>query len=66
MLVIEGLKVGGDCRGVGLRKAGKREGAWDELARGGVGGRRRLVWVERTAVVFWGAELVSKGVRSAW
>ena len=65
MFVIKGLQVGGDCRVVGLGEAGQGEGAWDELARGRVRGRWRLMWVEGTAVVFGGAELLARAMRSA-
>ncbi len=60
MLVAKGHEVGGDGGVVGVDHSGRGEGARDEFARGWVGGVRRLVWVEGTAVVFGGAELISE------
>lgn len=42
-----------------MGEAGEGEGAGDEFAGGRVGGWRRLMGVEGTAVVFWRAELVA-------
>lgn len=44
---------------VGFFQPREREGARDEEAGGWVRGRGGLVWVQRTAVVFGGAELVA-------
>lgn len=49
---------------VGLFETREGEGAWAEEARGGIGGRGRLVRVEGSAVVFGRAELVS--IRDQW
>ena len=42
-------------------EAGEGEGTGDEEAGGGGGRGGGLVWVEGTAVVFWGAETVARG-----
>jgi hypothetical protein len=58
VLVCEGEQVGLDGALVRLLQAGKTEGAGLEETRGGVGYRRRLMGVERPAVVFGRAVLV--------
>jgi hypothetical protein len=64
VLVGEGEEVCGDGALVGLLEAGQAEGAGLEFSRRGVRDWRRLVGMERAAVVFGRAVLVS-GVASA-
>jgi hypothetical protein len=55
----QGHQVGGDCGLVGLGESREAEGAGLEEAGGGIGGGRGLMGVERAAVEFGRAELVS-------
>lgn len=57
--VLQGHEVGGEGCGVGLCEAREGKGAGDVEAGGRGGGGRGLMWVERAAVVFRGAEAVS-------
>lgn len=57
--VCEGHQVGCEGGFIGLFETGKSERSWSEEARGGVRWRRRLMGMERAAVVFGRTKFVS-------
>ena len=59
MLICEGEEIGRDLALVGLLETGQAEGSRLEESRRGIRLGRRLVGVERAAVVFGGSVLVS-------
>lgn len=63
MLIAHGHKVRGDCVVVRLFHSRRGERARDEEAGGRIGGFRRLMGMQRAAVIFWGTKLVSEEVR---